>query len=200
MNHKKSSEKRRWLASFLACTGVFVSIVPAAEANNLYWRRYSPNTIGPGPAFISPGGRIWNGGWWMSVDVGRAPLSICRLSDGPSWVYGNYYDGLCAYYSPQFNRAHSVSLGFDLLGGNRFPDWRPISGRYVRPWSVTSSSGDPTLIQQQNVLDSELESLCRIQQAEGAFIGTLRDEVCYAAWGGQTLISGDYEVVEKPEN
>jgi hypothetical protein len=131
----------------------------------------------------------------MSVDTGRAPLSICRISDGPLWVYGNYFNGNCAYYSPSLNRAHGVTLGFDLLGGSSFPNWRHISDRRILRASA-HSLGDPTHLQQQAVLDTELSSLCRIQQADGAFIGTLRDEVCFAAWDGQTLISADYEVVE----
>jgi hypothetical protein len=199
MSQKKTASKvRRWCTGALACAALLVVAAPSAEANSLYWRRYSPANIGPGPVFIGPAGNIWNSGWWMSVDTGRAPLSICRISDGPLWMYGNYFNGNCAYYSPSLNRAHGVTIGFDLMGGSHFPDWRHISDRRVLR-SHAQSLGDPSDLQQQAVLDAELSSLCRIQQADGAFIGTLRDEVCYAAWGDQTLISSDYEIVDIPQ-
>ncbi|MEY3903475.1 MAG: hypothetical protein RL189_2781 [Pseudomonadota bacterium] len=191
----------RWCYGLLALAGTALSLTPSAEANSLYWRRYSPAHVGPGPVFISPIGNIWNGGWWTSVDVGRSPLSICRISDGPSWLYGNYHDGLCAYYSPSRSGAHSVNIGFDLLGGNNFPRWRRLSDGHVHPLDLGYHShdllGDPTIGQQQGVLDAELAALCRIQQADGAFIGTILEGGCYAAWNGQTLVTADYEVIEQ---
>jgi hypothetical protein len=199
MNFKKiSAQARRWCGGSLACAALLVIASPEAHANSLYWRRYSPAHIGPGPGFISPAGSLWNGGWWMSVDTGRTPLSICRISDGPLWAYGSFFNGNCNYYSPYLNRAHGVTIGFDLLGGNDFPVWRHISDRRVLR-SPIQSFGDPTDFQQQTVLDTELASLCRILQADGAFVGTLRDEVCYAAWNSQTLISSDYEIPEIPQ-
>lgn len=204
MTSKLKRSFHRWCFTALALTAVSVSLAQNAEANSLYWRRYSPSMVGPGPVFISPVGNIWNGGWWMSSDLGRAPLSICRVSDGPFWAYGSYFNGNCSYFSTSFNRGHSISIGFDLMGGSRFPNWRPIAGDHHHPYDLQDDSwttlGDPTLTQQQSVLDSELSTLCRIQQAEGAFIGTLRDQTCYAAWNGQTLISAEFEVVENEEN
>ncbi|NBW81805.1 hypothetical protein EBR21_08630, partial [bacterium] len=159
--------------------------------------------IGPGPVFISPVGNIWNGGWWMSVDVGRSPLSICRISDGPGWAYGNFYNGRCTYYSPSLSRGHDISVGFDLLGGTHFPNWRPLNHRDANRGNsnpiVDLSLGDPSLTQQQDLQNGELNALCRIQQEDGAFIGTVREDSCYAAWNGQTMISAEYEIVE-PES
>jgi hypothetical protein len=190
----------RWCSSLLSFAALSIVSVQAVSADQLYWRRYSPDHIGPGPVFISPVGNIWNGGWWMSVDVGRSPLSICRISDGPGWAYGNYYNGVCAYYSPTLNRGHDISIGFDLLGGTRFPAWRHVARlddtNSNSAHIVDLSLGDPSLIQQQAIQDGELESLCRIQESDGAFIGTQREGGCFASWNGQILISADYEVVE----
>lgn len=204
MNTSARALFRRWFCGALACAALGVTLAPTAEANSLYWRRYSPGIVGPGPVFITPPGNLWNGGWWMSVDIGPSPLSICRISDGPRWVYGNYYNGNCAYYSPSLSRGVDISVGFDLMGGSHFPTWRPISDVHRYPFHLNSPSvqvyGDPTLIQQEPVQNSELADLCRIHQDDGAFIGTLQDDGCFSAWTGQILVSADYEVVETTGN
>lgn len=194
---------KKWSFHVLTCAGVALTLTPSAHANSLYWRRFNPSHIGPGPVFISPAGNIWNGGWWMSVDLGRTPLSICRVSDGPFWAYGNYFDGNCTYYSPSINRGNRISVGFDLMGGTNFPNWRPLPGGPIHPYNFGDQPSDTSVnqaaAQQQSVLDDELTSLCRVQQADGAFIGTLREGSCYAAWDGQTIISADYETVESSD-
>ncbi|MFZ9519750.1 MAG: hypothetical protein ACO3A4_04670 [Silvanigrellaceae bacterium] len=190
----------RWCTSLMSFSALCFTSIQTVNADQLYWRRYSPGLIGPGPVFVSPVGNIWNGGWWMSVDLGRSPLSICRISDGPRWAYGNYFNGVCAYYSPTLSRGHDVSVGFDLLGGTRFPNWRTASRIDLMTDDtgvvIDLSLGDPTISQQQTVQSEELQLLCRIQQADGAFIGTLIEGGCYAAWNGQTMISADYEIIE----
>jgi hypothetical protein len=204
---KKSlrTSSRQWSAGLLAVGSLAFAHfqAPTAEANSLYWRRYEPTHIGPGPVFIGPTGTIWNGGWWISVDTGPQPLSLCRISDGHSWAYGNYADGLCGFYSPTFNRGLSIRTGFDLMGGIRFPSWGPLSGGHVHPHPLQEKAinilGSVTGAQQQAVLNSELSTLCRIRNDEGAFIGIQLEGHCFASWKDKTLISSNFEVINGEE-
>jgi hypothetical protein len=105
-----------------------------------------------------------------------------------------------------------VSIGFDLLGGDSAHSWiSPMNSGYRR-WTlshpfaeVREQLGNPSQLPhqgQQSTLahQSELESLCRILQTDGAFIGTLMDDTCFASWQGIDLISADYEVIEIERN
>lgn len=58
--------------------------------------------------------------------------------------------------------------------------------------------GYPGLIASQQVTaqQTEIESLCRIVQGNGAYIGTFIDGSCFAAWQGMELVSADHEIVD----
>ncbi|NBO39415.1 hypothetical protein EBU99_12620 [bacterium] len=183
-----------------------VAAMTAHAQPSLWWSHWSPGGVGPGPGFINPPNLIV-GGWWNSPAYGRSPITICRLSDGMRWSYGGFRDGSCYYYSPSLNRGHHVSIGFDLMGGLNFPIWiSPGShGPRYTIWSTGGMSGQgqsqANIRQQSDVSQDELSSLCRINQADGSFVGTLMDGTCYAAWhDDQEIISADYEVPETSQD
>lgn len=193
----------------LACLWLATPLLsPVAQAQPLYWQPWSP-IIGA-PPFINPPGNLVIGGWWNAPDYGRADIRICRLSDNLGrWSYGGFYDGSCNYYSHNLGRGHSVSIGFDLLGGLYEPRWVPSTHRNhrllnlpaeTRSLEMDGSKTDPTLNQQTQFQDDEMKQLCRIVQGDGAFVGTLAEETCYTAWQGLELISADYEVLNLEEN
>lgn len=192
--------RRSLTAVTLAATGVFCGL--QASAQPLYWQPWTPALSRPG--FINPPGYVI-GGWWNAPTLGPADITICRLDDHRlgRWSYGGYYSGACNYYSHYSGRGHSINIGFDLMSGDSHLRWVPSSHRRNhRGWS--SWEGKIISGSQQNqasvVQNQELNNLCRIVQGEGAFIGTLRDETCFASWQGSEIISSDFEIVEPIED
>lgn len=185
----------RWMLGSLFL-GVFAGAVNTASAQPLYWQPWAPIVTGPG--FINPPPHIIIGGWWNSPDYGRSDIRICRLSDNLGrWSYGSFHGGTCHYYSHSLRRGHSVGIGFDLLGGEPQPLW--ISGNHRHRTLWVNPEGNPALGGQQQTITAqkeELESLCRIVQGDGIYVGTLIDDSCYASWQGLELISADYEVID----
>lgn len=176
------------------------------QGQPFYWQPYP--TVIPGAHVNLPSGLVI-GGWWNSPAYGRTDIRICRLSDNLGrWSYGGYHSGACNYYSPTLRRGHTVSIGFDLLGGDRSHHWvSPFSRGHRRwtlshPFAATQEQSDvPTQTPHQGqnhslAQQAELDSLCRVVQADGAFIGTLIDGTCFASWQGTDLISADYEIIE----
>lgn len=202
-----------FFSKLMAASLLFAGVIMTpsqSEAQPFYWQPYPP--IITGSHYDPPVGMVI-GGWWNSPVYGRTDIRICRLSDNLGrWSYGSYYSGACNYYSPIYRRGHTVSIGFDLLGGDPAHRWiSPLSNGYRR-WTLShpfaeerEAMGAPSKITQQGqaptiAQQSELESLCRVVQADGAFIGTLIDGTCFASWQGTDLISADYEIIEVERN
>ena len=193
------------VAATLLCAGTFFC-ASQSEAQPFYWQPYPPVIVG---SHYDPPAGLVIGGWWNSPVYGRTDIRICRLSDNLGrWSYGGYHAGACNYYSPLYRRGHAVSIGFDLIGGDHTHRWiSPLSNGYRR-WTLShpfaedrEPLGAPSQLPHQGqhttlAQQSELESLCRILQADGAFIGTLMDGTCFASLQGTDLISADYEVIE----
>ena len=186
------------LTGAMLCSAA-AALVTDAQAQPMYWQPWSS------PGFINPPGSLVVGGWWNSPDFGRTDLRICRLSDNLGrWSYGGFYSGSCNYYSRPLGRGHVVSIGFDLLGGDSHPRWISSNHRNHRNWNLLEGQtngetyGHPSQIPSQQVTaqQGEIESLCRIVQGDGAYIGTIIDGSCFAAWQGLELISADYEIVD----
>lgn len=185
------------------------TLIPAlstttAHAQPLYWQPWNP-VIGA-PRFINPPGNLVIGGWWSSPDYGRSDIRICRLSDNLGrWSYGGFDRGSCHYYSHTSGRGHVVGIGFDLLGGDFQPRWIPYNTPHHREVTTSSHSAfslgkvHPDAGQQTPPQQAEMESLCRIVQADGAFIGTRMDGACYTAWQGLELISAEFEILDLAE-
>ncbi|MEY4065662.1 MAG: hypothetical protein RIR26_1870 [Pseudomonadota bacterium] len=195
--------KHKWRQlTLVALAGTSVLCGLQAVAQPLYWQPWTPTMARPG--FINPPGFVV-GGWWNAPHLGPSDITICRLDDHRlgRWSYGGFHSGACNYYSPISGHGHSINIGFDLLGGDDHLRWVPTSHhRNHNLWSdwegnikAGTSQGQIALAQ-----NDELESLCRIVQADGAFIGTLRDETCFASWQGTEIISADYEIIERSEN
>lgn len=195
----KEPEMKLTKAKFLASSlllGTVAAPVLSATAQPMYWQPWTPHI--PSPGFINPPPSIIIGGWWNSPAYGRSDIRICRLSDNLGrWNYGSFHLGSCHYYSSSLGRGHSIGIGFDLLGGDLPPRW--ISSNHRHRDAVLHPEGNPAIIagqQQITAQQGELESLCRIVQANGAFVGTLMDESCFAAWQGLEIISADFEVID----
>lgn len=179
--------------------GALAAPLATATAQPMYWQPWSPRI--PSPGFINPPPNIIIGGWWNSPNYGRSDIRICRLSDNlGGWNYGGFHMGTCHYYSRSMNRGHSIGIGFDLLGGDLQPRWISAHGHSTL---LLSPEGNPAILgdqQQITAQQSEIESLCRIVEADGAFIGTLIDGSCFASWQGLEIISADYEIIDGEQN